>query len=139
MLYLAAMLLIVAVLHYLNGWAERRHAATRARDLANVGLVVRLQSEQGRHDALMERMLAAHRDEVQALCQRLQAPEIAVMERQLQTMQPDQSGQPMADDEVAKEQAAAVFARIAEIERAEPFAYHGEPFNGGQPVDGAES
>lgn len=60
-----------------------------------------------------------HRAEIQMLCQRIQAPEVAVMQHQIETAGPPEQTYPLNDTEAAKRQEQEVLARIAEMENRE--------------------
>lgn len=70
--------------------------------------------------ALIDRMReqdTVHRTEVQSLLQRIQAPEIAVMQHQMQNL-PDENPYPLTDEESAEAQNERQ-RMIAELERIE--------------------
>jgi rubrerythrin len=60
-----------------------------------------------------------HREEVQTLCQRIQAPEVAVMQHQIDTAGPPEATMPLTDEESASRYSAELLQRIREIEEAE--------------------
>jgi hypothetical protein len=67
------------------------------------------------HREQLDRLLSAHREDVQALCQRIQAPEIAVLEhQQANATEPD--SMPLTDEQLAAQQEQAAF-----IQRLEQF------------------
>ena len=72
-------------------------------------------------DGLVAQIRAAHdsrTDEIQTLLQRIQAPEIAVMQRQIETAGPGEAIFPLTDEQSAAQQ-DPLRAAITEIERIE--------------------
>lgn len=66
----------------------------------------------------LERERDAKRDELQTLCQRIQAPEVAVVQHQQQTLPVDESPWPLSERESVEAQEERM-AAIAAIERME--------------------
>lgn len=60
-----------------------------------------LERVQDAHRTELLRVFADHRAEVQALCQRLQAPELAVIAHEQEKAGPDET-MPLTDDEIAE-------------------------------------
>lgn len=115
---LAALVAVIATNAWLQDRAGKRHSETDlAYRLELAGLVGRLDTLAKDHAAQLIEVQDAHRAEVAMLCQRIQAPEAAVIEHQ-QTHVPDENGYPLTDMETAEAQDARI-AAIAEIERME--------------------
>lgn len=85
--------------------------------LALAGFLVLLDRKDKRTLETLERDREAHRAEVQTLLQRIQAPEIAVVEHQ-QATAVDENPYPLTDEESAEAQDERARV-IAEIERME--------------------
>lgn len=80
------------------------------------------------HTRFISEVLEAHRVEVQMLCQRIQAPEVAVVQHQIETAVDDAGYTgPLNDQESAEREQQALINRIREMEAAE--AMNG-PMNG---------
>lgn len=99
-----------------------------------IGFLVLLERQNKRHDLALKaertevgllnvahreelmRVFEAHREDVSVLCQRIQAPELAVVEHQQgRVREPD--SHPLTDEQIAQEQEAAEL--IARMERIE--------------------
>jgi hypothetical protein len=95
-LYLAIAVVLIAVLVFTDRVARRALEQCRAAELERVGA-------DGAHAALLERLLAAHRDQVGVLCQRIQAPLAAVAEHHA-AVSPEEKPNPlpMTDAEMAE-------------------------------------
>jgi predicted PhzF superfamily epimerase YddE/YHI9 len=92
---------------------ERRHLLKEVSDgRTELGMTHLAHREQ------VAKMVAEHRAEVQTLCQRIQAPEIAVMQHQIETAGPPEVTMPLTDAESA-ERMDPIRAAVEEIERME--------------------
>lgn len=109
--YLVASLVLVAVVYaVLTDHQNKRH----------LGMVSVLIGEHMKEVAAQRSEIGllhiAHREDVARLCQRIQAPELAVIEHQSQgPKEPD--SMPLTDEQLARQQEEAEF--IARVERME--------------------
>lgn len=67
----------------------------------------------------MQTAAAAQHKEVQMLLQRIQAPEAAVIQHQVEANAPGEVHYPLSDEESAREQATAFLTRVEDMERYE--------------------
>jgi signal transduction histidine kinase len=68
------------------------------------------------HAQQMHKLFEAHREDVANLCQRIQAPEAAVIEHQQHNV-PDLPSMPLTDEQIAEQQElASVIERMERIE-----------------------
>lgn len=83
--------------------AYRAEAAARAnkQSFAHAEHVATIERLEAAHRTELLRVFAEHRSEVQALCQRIQAPEFAVIQHQQEHAGLDET-QPLTDEEVAE-------------------------------------
>lgn len=83
--------------------AYRAEAAARAnkQSFAHAEHVATIERLEAAHRVELLRVFAEHRAEVQSLCQRIQAPEFAVVQHQQEHAGPDET-QPLTDEEVAE-------------------------------------
>lgn len=111
MIYLAATIVIVAVLWFVDRAGARRNESARAAELERVG-------RDSAHTAFVERLLAEQRAETATLLQRIQAPVAAVTEHHAQVVpQERMSSLPMSDAEMAEQEERTRL--ISAIEAAE--------------------
>ena len=96
---------------------ESLRAAQLEHDRAVTELIRRGQGIEAAHRTELIAVFAAHRDEVQILLQRIQAPEYAVVEHQ-QAKADDESPYPLTDEESAEAQDERA-RMIATLERME--------------------
>jgi hypothetical protein len=108
-LSLATALIVIGFLVLLER-QNKRHALALSAERTEVSLLHVAHREE------LVRLFQAHREDVQVLCQRIQAPELAVVEHQQgRVMEPD--SHPLTDQQIAEQQEAA--ALIAQMERIE--------------------
>lgn len=110
-------LIVVAFLVDRDRRDKRAHEQLLAHRLETAGLTDRLGKQAAAHRADMARLFDDHRAEVAQLCQRIQAPEHAIVEHAQQNA-PDDRVWPLTDQEAAEER-DKVAAAVAEIERME--------------------
>jgi hypothetical protein len=115
-----AIALLVAVValcvlgHVFHDQAHRRLERNSARFLD--ALIASADRNQANTEAVMAQ-LTAHREEVQGLLQRIQAPELAVIQHQQDTAGPDES-YPLTDEETARiQEQQLALERIERMER----------------------
>lgn len=109
--YLLAGLILVSVVYpVLTANQNRRH----------LGMITVLIGEHMKETAAQRAEIGllhiAHREDVAQLCQRIQAPDLAVLEHQQQNV-PDQPSMPLTDEQIAEQQELA--SVIAQMERIE--------------------
>jgi hypothetical protein len=119
--YILAALVVILTLGYLPaGWLVLRYL--RERDQSD-----RLERAalEATHQSVVRDLLAQaagdrdeHRKQIAGLCQRIQAPEVAVIQHQAETAGPGEAIYPLTDEQSAEQQ-NALQAAIAEIERIE--------------------
>jgi hypothetical protein len=108
-LSLATALIVIGFLVVLER-QNKRHAQALEAERTEVSLL------HVAHRQELVRLFQAHREDVQVLCQRIQAPELAAVEHQQgRVMEPD--SHPLTDAQIAEQQEAA--ALIAQMERIE--------------------
>lgn len=110
-------LTVVGFLVLLDRRDKRAHETALAHRLEQAGMVGRLETLVRDHAAFVADCQREHRLEVATLCQRIQAPEYAVVEHQ-QAQHGDEDPYPLTDRETAEAQEQRA-AAIAEIERME--------------------
>lgn len=103
---------LIGFLVVLDRKDQRSHAHALERDAAHrlevAGLVERLTAQAG-----------AHREEVGTLLQRIQAPDVAVVQHQQAVAGPPQAVWPLTDEESARQQSKVLLSTIRELEEAE--------------------
>jgi hypothetical protein len=89
---------------------NKRHALALREERTEVSLLHVAHREE------LVRLFTAHREDVAGLCQRIQAPELAVVEHQQgRVKEPD--SYPLTDEQIAEQQqTAALIARMEQIE-----------------------
>lgn len=102
----------------IQGFRDEAATALRVTQAQADSQQIALRTQDEAHRRELIRVFADHRSEVQALCQRLQAPEMAVIQHQQETGGPGEAILPLTDEESA-EQEQQLRDVIQKIEQAE--------------------